>query len=487
MESTNQAYPTRSPTAAQGVGAGEAALLRHEQHPEMRWTDQDCGGLEVLRDPKEGIEVIRDPREGIEVHYANDIEVDHRHNLRASPILPPEANGLKFPNTGPDPVGGEKPGLIQNRRVCGLKRPWFWALIALLGFVIVGAAVGAGVGSTVGHHAATGNGTTVTISSPILQNSSKAASQWRDPGTNNSQYRVYVQSEEGSILEVAWSSNDTVWTVSKVTDDSNDVALGTPITTDVGYPHANTSMPFVKNVYIVGQTGSITERESPYKEQARHWGDENFTGLDTASAGSSILCFWYQSFVTETQILTVLYQDQEANSIQVARYTANETHNDPWLTTKQEVQIQNGSALAAAPVGSRNDLRLHKLQLAVSTQDNRNYFAPGTLPDCASGDNPQELTHLILFPSVDRSSLNLVSWNCSSGFLDQTTSIEPVLQQNRTYLGLANTLSSLDPEDQRVYVLFDAGGGPEIEEWQVPPGAQNADWKVLGTVPVAIT
>lgn len=42
---------------------------------------------------------------------------------------------------------------------------------------------------------------------------------------------------------------------------------------------------------------------------------------------------------------------------------------------------------------------------------------------------------------------------------------------------------SLDSKDQRVYVLFDAGDGPGIEEWQVPPYAQNANWKVLRRVP----
>lgn len=92
-----------------------------------------------------------------------------------------------------------------------------------------------------------------------------------------------------------------------------------------------------------------------------------------------------------------------------------------------------------------------------------------------------------MFATPDRSNLTLVSWNCSSGFLDQTSAIAPFLAQNRTYIGLANTLTSLNSDDQRVYVLFDGGTGPEIEEWQVPPGAQHAQWKVLGSVPVNVT
>lgn len=92
-----------------------------------------------------------------------------------------------------------------------------------------------------------------------------------------------------------------------------------------------------------------------------------------------------------------------------------------------------------------------------------------------------------MFPTGDQSSLTLVSWNCSSGFYNQTARIEPLLHANRTYLGLADTVTSLNSSDQRVYVLFDDGDGPKIEEWQVPTGSQDADWKVLGTVEVSLT
>lgn len=117
----------------------------------------------------------------------------------------------------------------------------------------------------------------------------------------------------------------------------------------------------------------------------------------------------------------------------------------------------------------------------VSTQDNRNYYTTTTLPECAED---AQLTHLLIFATADRSSLNLISWNCSSGFTDQQIQIAPLLKPDRVYLGLSSTLNSLSATNQRVYVLFDGGDGPEIEEWQVPEVSDNAKWKVLGSVPV---
>lgn len=122
----------------------------------------------------------------------------------------------------------------------------------------------------------------------------------------------------------------------------------------------------------------------------------------------------------------------------------------------------------------------------MSTQDNRPYYTTATLPECAS--TAQEYnTHLILFASADGRDLSLVSWNCSSGFTDQRGRIAAFLRPGRAYLALANSLTSSDAVDQRVYVLYDDGAGPAIEEWQVPPGGQHADWKVLGSVPVNVT
>ncbi|TGJ84592.1 hypothetical protein E0Z10_g4170 [Xylaria hypoxylon] len=376
---------------------------------------------------------------------------------------------------------------------------------------------GGGVGATISRSTKTQgveNPENTTTPSPILQNSSITAARWND-SAGNKEYRVYVQETEGAIMEAAWASNRPMWNSSRITNEGDDIMLGTRLTSSVGYPHANSTLPLLTNVYFLGREGTVYERQS---KQNGVWGDDHVNGLYTASSDSSTFSFWYESFDPREQILAVMFQEKTDNSLSIARYTSDETSENHWALTNTDLQIQVGSALAAAPIGSATDLRLYvsdtsgmmkvyrynltndsisdpistnfdfppHTALSISTQDNRNYFTTTTLPECATRDN-QQFTHLILFPTIDRSSLNFISWNCSSGFLNQTTRIEPILQSNRTYLGLANTLTSFDPEDQRVYVLFDAGDGPEIEEWEVPSGAQNANWKVRGTIPVAFT
>lgn len=127
--------------------------------------------------------------------------------------------------------------------------------------------------------------------------------------------------------------------------------------------------------------------------------------------------------------------------------------------------------------------------LCVSAEDNRNYFTDSTLPDCA---RTESLTHLILFADEDRQSLKLVSWNCSSGFVDATGRIQGLLKPKRTYLSVATTsASNLTFVDQRAYVLYDEGNGPIIEEWLIPDSGrpestsgQGGNWILGGGVPI---
>lgn len=129
--------------------------------------------------------------------------------------------------------------------------------------------------------------------------------------------------------------------------------------------------------------------------------------------------------------------------------------------------------------------------ICVTTEDNRNYYTDATLPECAQTNTGAFITHLILFASFDRKNLTLVSWNCSNGFMVQQDRIEKLLRPNRTYLGLTTTsASNLTFTDDRVYVLFDEGNGPEVEEWQIPPSGgssikgQNGAWTRLGSVSI---
>lgn len=103
----------------------------------------------------------------------------------------------------------------------------------------------------------------------------------------------------------------------------------------------------------------MIERQSPYENQTGIWGNDNFSGLYTSSNSSSLFSYWYQNFDTNLQILAVFFQELGANSLTIAKYVQNKTNDEPWQRAAQSMDIQEGSSLAAAPVGSRRDLRLY--------------------------------------------------------------------------------------------------------------------------------
>ncbi len=82
---------------------------------------------------------------------------------------------------------------------------------------------------------------------------------------------------------------------------------------------------------------------------------DNFSGLYTTSGASSLFSYWYQNFDTKLQILTVFFQELGANSLTIAKYVQNNTDDEPWQKARQSFGVQDGSSLAAAPVGSRRE------------------------------------------------------------------------------------------------------------------------------------
>ena len=203
----------------------------------------------------DGLEVDHSPSNGIQVCYHDGIEIDRNriHQwIEQDPGAPP--NLLYYPiegNSASTPLEDQEKGtqdLRQRQRLCGLQRRWFWTLVWLLALVVIGAGVGGGVGATVRHGTKMEDGEDLSnpthTSSLISYDSRIAAAQWRD-SLNNTQYRVYVQSNEGPILEAAWSSIDPEWKTSQITENGADIAFGTPITVSVGYSHANTTFPLV--------------------------------------------------------------------------------------------------------------------------------------------------------------------------------------------------------------------------------------------------
>ncbi|KAK4442082.1 hypothetical protein QBC34DRAFT_419271 [Podospora aff. communis PSN243] len=428
--------------------------------------------------------------------------------------------------------------------ICGLRRKIFWIVLGVVAaIVVIAAAAGAGVGASLANRQKEGSpdsaeatkgdsgkssgSSTTTGSNPPFQTLSIAAVRWVDNNSVN-HYNVYYQSIISSqvrVLESAWDSEGQTWSVSPITDVGDGIVrAGTPIAASTGHPHTNKSIELVKTVFFVQPSGSMMERQSPYKEVAGVWGNDNFSRQYSPSTASSIFSYWYQNFSTRFQILSVFFQELGANSLTVARYTENGDDWFPWRDVKHSIPIQDGSPIVAAPAAvDRPDVRLYiggtdgklkqypynletnvlgsavntsfemspRTPFCVTIEDNRNFFTQSTLPECARSGT--FVTHLLLFASTDRTSLSLVSWNCSSGFVQQQSRIEGLLKPNRTYLGLATTsASNLSFSDQRVYVLFDEGTGPQVEEWEVPASGgvkveeQNGPWKLRGAIPTKL-
>ncbi|KAK3994464.1 hypothetical protein QBC44DRAFT_322721 [Cladorrhinum sp. PSN332] len=504
-------------------------------------------GLEVVQPSLEaaahyndpGIEVYDDPPAWKKPLGGGALPAESDPTYAPLFARPPSQDAPEAVGNYQHPVHADPPP--PTATICGIRRRVFWVIVGIIAFVVIAGAVGGGVGgyfasksSTSGDTGSGAAGPNITTPTrPAFDNPSIAALGWTDANSVR-QIRVYYTTPSNStnpprILESSWDSVAANWSVEAITNpDVDGIKAGTPIAASSGHPHTNTSIALVKNVYFFQPTGKLAERQSPYKEQVGIWGYDNFSGLYTASNLSAVFSYWYQNFDTRLQVLTNFFQELGENSLTAARYFENGTDGREWEAIRHSVPIQDGSPIAAAPVGSRRDLRLYVggtdgtikqypynvetntlgtvtetafnlspgTPLCVTTEDNRNYFTEATLPECARTRTGAFITHLILFASADSQDLNLVSWNCSSGFLVQKSRISDLLKPGRTYLGLSATAqTNLTYVDQRVYILYTEGSGqPKIEEWQVPasggasgrvtPG-QNGPFTLLGEVPIA--
>ncbi|TLS21589.1 uncharacterized protein PpBr36_10132, partial [Pyricularia pennisetigena] len=491
-----------------------------------RFHGSETCGLQVVPQHHDGLQTVND--DGIEVDHSTATQPwDHPSDKNGKFLVQDHGENATGAPTAPPPTP-------KQNTICGLRKQTFYVLVGVLGFVVIAAAVGGGVGGSIAARnasqsqeqqqpsAPTPAPTNRPKTSPVLQESALAGLNWRD-ASNETHYRVYFQSRDGAVMESARNSAGNQWTVSRITDPGADIKSGTPLAASAGFPHVNTTWDVVKNVYFSGSAG-IMERQNPFKEARGVWGNDNLSGQYTSSNRSLIVAFWDQNYNNRSQNLILLYQTLGANSLSVSKYFSDRTSDLPWATQQLSLSILDGSPLALARIGNpttRSDTRLYladsnenlmqcqfdfqtgslgrlsstafKLQaqtpLAVIPRDNTGFYNRDTLPECA---RTAPYTHLILFASSDRSSLLLVSWNCSGGFVDQTSKIGPLVvvpgRPSRTYLALAapqpDGLANSTPSSGRVFVLFDAGDGPQVEEWQAPRGGTDAAWEVIGPVPV---
>ena len=264
----------------------------------------------------------------------------------------------------------------------------------------------------------------------------------------------------------------------------------------------------------------LVERQAKAND-SQAWEDDNFTGLYSGSNTTSLTALWCQNIWNVSQELVVLFQeDNFENGITQARYTSANSSSNPWVANNfpfaqpkgstfamSLVSYRSGKHLMLYTVGDNDKLGQHeytigdsvdstslvsmtsesatpltvdsRAPLAVVAQDNQPLYTTDTLPECTQ---QTPLTNLIFFATPDRSSLVLSAWNCTVGFEDHTAEISPLQKPNTTYLALA-AMSDRATGDGDLYIMFDSGRGPEIEEWTVPKRAGDA-WEVSRKVDV---
>ena len=318
------------------------------------------------------------------------------------------------------------------------------------------------------------------------------------------------------------------WTDQAISDA---VKPNTPISAAAGWPHASYNYTLVRNVYYLSNTNNeIIERQSSASAPTS-WEDDNFTGLYSASNATYLTAYWNQNIANVSQELVVLYQSGNyANGITQARYISNSTTSSPWVTNNFGFAQPKGNAFAMSLVSYRSGKHLmmytvddsKKLQqheytisdtvfdpntvvaltsesrkftfegprifirmlivlvatglnvdphapLAIIAQDNQPLYGDiSHLPECTHNT---PLTNLIIYTTdASRSSLSLSAWNCTSGFVDQSADLKPLQKANATFLSLAG-MSERATGNGSLYVMFDVGRGPQVEEWAVPKHA----------------
>ncbi|KAK4542781.1 hypothetical protein LTR36_006157 [Oleoguttula mirabilis] len=380
-------------------------------------------------------------------------------------------------------------------RILGLRRKVFYIMLAALLVVLIGAAVGGGVGGAaasrskdsiaIGTSAPAATNTTATAS---YTNTGLAAMQWTDP--NGTLYkRIYYQDADNQIREFAWDN-----------------------------------MTNVKNVYYMSPEGELTERQAQAND-SQAWEDDNFTGLFSGTNSTFLQAYWGQNIYNESEELVVLFQrDDFDNGLTQARYISANLTSEPWVSNNfpfaqplganfamSLVSYRSGKHLMLYTIGDDNKVGQYEYSinddepvdsalvvsltsqsttpltidprapLAIVAQDNQPLYTDYglTLPSCYQ-ETP--LTNLIMFATPDRSSLVMNVWNCTAGFQDHTSEIQPLQKLNTTFLALA-AMSDRATGDGNVYLMFDNGTGPQVEEWTVPRRAGDP-WVVSRKVDV---
>lgn len=170
------------------------AYSQHQAYPESNYAEHNRGGAL----PQAVVELGNYP----EVAYGNQ----------------PEA--LNRDHSAPEVAGQPK----STKTICGLRKMWFWTILAAVILVVLIAAV---VGGVVGSRAANAEPQTKSI----LPTTALAAVNYTE-ANDIKHYRVYFQAESNALYQSAWNSSTQKWSVSPLNPQDKsgpEIKPGTPL------------------------------------------------------------------------------------------------------------------------------------------------------------------------------------------------------------------------------------------------------------------
>ncbi|KAM0326654.1 hypothetical protein ACHAQA_006523 [Verticillium albo-atrum] len=259
----------------------------------------------------------------------------------------------------------------KNGTMCGLRRKIFWIVVAIAIFIIVGLAVGLGVGLNV----SSGDYYSYPIAANDFSNISRTPTELYLNTTLSSvnftdeygheNYVVFYQLNSKALCRSLWNSSENTWTAGVVSNETELLKLGTPISSSLFW-HNETNRDV--RVYAVKTDNRIMGRVS-YQQfngsSLQYWADSTIS-LPGASpiigANSTIVSNGMESqggFMLDA----IIYQNDNGVIHVLSNNNSNNgnTTTSNWtsspLPSDNYIPVQ-GSPMALAPVYQQAGSRL---------------------------------------------------------------------------------------------------------------------------------
>ncbi|RSL50323.1 hypothetical protein CEP54_011977 [Fusarium duplospermum] len=268
------------------------------------------------------------------------------------------------------------------RRICGLKRKTFFIVAAVL-IIIVGAAVGGGVGATVGKGSSDSapsseSSATPKPSSSIAPSSGLSSANWTD-SDGYQHYYVFHQNKKGDIIQSHYHSQNKTWKVRNVSASMESV--GTPLSTILGTSISAIAWSDDKSewnlrLYLLLTNNFLAELSALGPNDDSEWQREG-TLKGQAGKGSNIAA-WRPPDRNSSLIYLLMYQSPDQ------KITFKKRRENGWDDPFYSTPATKKSSLGVGSVDLTNE-DLDGPQWRFYS-DNSNTLQEGSFEDAYNGD-----------------------------------------------------------------------------------------------------